>query len=73
VTLSQPASVYQFVRAGALLRFHVSVLPSRVPIAAGTTVAEVTGTLNQQTSIMWNVISTSAIAGPSSWWKLFSG
>lgn len=73
VTLSQPASVYQFVRAGALLRFHVSVLPSRFPIAAGTTVAEVTGTLNLQRSINWDVISTSAIAGPSPWWKLFSG
>jgi D-alanyl-D-alanine carboxypeptidase (penicillin-binding protein 5/6) len=72
VTLSQPASVYQLVRAGALLRFHVSVVPSRVPIAAGTTVAEVTGTLNQQPSITWDVRNASAIAGPSSWWKLFS-
>jgi D-alanyl-D-alanine carboxypeptidase (penicillin-binding protein 5/6) len=72
VTLSQQASDLQFIHAGAALRFHVSVLPSRVPIAAGTTVAEVTGTLNPQTSITWDVISTSAIAGPSSWWKLFS-
>jgi serine-type D-Ala-D-Ala carboxypeptidase (penicillin-binding protein 5/6) len=72
LTLSQPASVYQFVRAGALLRFHVSAVPSRVPIAAGTTVAEVTGTLNQQPSITWDVSNTSAIAGPSSWWRLFS-
>jgi serine-type D-Ala-D-Ala carboxypeptidase (penicillin-binding protein 5/6) len=73
VAVSQQASVLQFVRAGTALRFHVSVLPSGVPIAAGTTVAEVTGTLNLQTSIRWSVISTSAIAGPSSWWKLFSG
>jgi serine-type D-Ala-D-Ala carboxypeptidase (penicillin-binding protein 5/6) len=73
VTLSEQASVYRFVHAGAALSFHVSVLRPGVPTAAGTTVAEVTGTLNQQTSIVWNVVSTSAIAGPSFWWKLFSG
>lgn len=73
VTLSEQASVYKFVHAGTALAFHVSVLRPAVPMAAGTRVAEVTGTLNQQTSIIWNVVSTSAIAGPSSWWKLFSG
>src|ERR1700688_860512 len=67
------ASDLVFIRAGALLRIHVSVLAPRAPIATGATVAEVTGVLNAKTSITWKVVSTSAIAAPSPWWKLFSG
>jgi hypothetical protein len=36
-------------------------------------VAELTGVLNAKTSVTWKVISNSAIAEPSMWWKLFSG
>jgi serine-type D-Ala-D-Ala carboxypeptidase (penicillin-binding protein 5/6) len=67
------ASDLVFIRAGALLRIHVSVLAPRAPIPTGATVAEVTGALNAKTSITWKVVSTTAIAAPSPWWKLFSG
>jgi hypothetical protein len=67
------ASDLVFLRAGTLLRIHVSVLAPRAPIPTGATVAEVTGVLNAKTSITWKVVSTTAIAAPSPWWKLFSG
>jgi serine-type D-Ala-D-Ala carboxypeptidase (penicillin-binding protein 5/6) len=60
------------VRAGALLRLQVRVLAAPAPIGAGATVGVVTGVLNADTSVTWKVVSASAVAGPSPWWRLFS-
>ena len=60
------------VRSGALLRIRVTTLAARAPLPGGTTVGEITGVLDAKTSITWNVVSASDIAGPSPWWKLFS-
>jgi D-alanyl-D-alanine carboxypeptidase (penicillin-binding protein 5/6) len=73
VSLATHATDVVLLRAGAVLRIHVTVLSPRVPIAAGATVGEVTGILDADTSITWNVVGTSAIPAPSPWWKLFSG
>ena len=72
VLLAGHAPVVTLVRAGMVLRLHVTVLATAAPVASGSTVAEVTGALNADTSITWKVISASSIAGPSPWWKLFS-
>ena len=72
VLISTHAPVLAFVRAGALLRLHLTVLSPRAPIAPGATIAEITGVLNAKTSITWKVVSTSAIGAPTPWWKLFS-
>ncbi len=73
VQVSNHASVVVFVRAGAQLQLHLTVLSPRVPIASGTTIAEVKGLLNGKLAITWQVVTTSAIASPSLSWKLFSG
>ncbi len=73
VQIDNHAPVFAFVRAGAVLRLHLSVLSPRAPLSSGSTVAELTGVLNAKTSVTWKVISNSAIAEPSMWWKLFSG
>jgi D-alanyl-D-alanine carboxypeptidase (penicillin-binding protein 5/6) len=72
VLISTHAPVLAFVRAGALLRLHLTVLSPRAPIAPGAAVAEITGVLDAKTSITWKVVSTSAIGAPTPWWKLFS-
>jgi hypothetical protein len=66
------ASDLVFIRAGALMRIHVSVLAPRAPIPSGATVAEITGVVNAKTSITWKVVSTAPIAAPTLDWKLFS-
>jgi serine-type D-Ala-D-Ala carboxypeptidase (penicillin-binding protein 5/6) len=72
VMLAGHAPDFVFVRAGALLRLHVTALAPRAPIASGSTVAVITGVLTTGASITWNVVSTAAIAAPSLWWKLSS-
>ncbi|MHB8489725.1 MAG: D-alanyl-D-alanine carboxypeptidase family protein [Candidatus Dormibacteria bacterium] len=72
VLLAGHAPLVALVRAGMVLRLHVTVLATPAPVASGSTVAEVTGVLNADTSITWRVISASSIAGPSPWWRLFS-
>ena len=66
------ASDLVFIRAGALMRIHVSVVAPRAPIPSGATVAEITGVVNAKTSITWKVVSTAPIAAPTLDWKLFS-
>ena len=61
-----------FIRAGAVMRIHVSVVAPRAPIPSGATVAEITGVVNAKTSITWKVVSTGPIAAPTLDWKLFS-
>jgi D-alanyl-D-alanine carboxypeptidase (penicillin-binding protein 5/6) len=73
VQLYSHAPVFAFVRAGTVLRLHLSVLTLRAPLSADATVAQITGVLNPKTSVTWKVISGAAVAGPSVWWKLFSG
>jgi D-alanyl-D-alanine carboxypeptidase (penicillin-binding protein 5/6) len=73
VALAKHATEVVLLRAGAMLRLEVIVLSPRAPIASGATVGKVTGVLDANTSITWKVVSTSAIAAPSPWWKLFSG
>jgi serine-type D-Ala-D-Ala carboxypeptidase (penicillin-binding protein 5/6) len=72
VLLAAHAADVVVVRSGALLRIHVTSLATRAPLPGGTTVGEITGVLDATTSIRWNVVSASDIAGPSPWWKLFS-
>jgi serine-type D-Ala-D-Ala carboxypeptidase (penicillin-binding protein 5/6) len=72
VQIYSHAPVFAFVRAGTVLRLHLSVLTLRAPLSADATVAQITGVLNAKTSVTWKVISNSAIAEPSMWWKLFS-
>lgn len=60
------------VRAGAVLRLQVIVASLRAPIGSGANVGEITGVLNGETLITWKVVSATAIAAPSPWWKLFS-
>ena len=73
VQIDSHAPVFAFVRAGTVLRLHLSVLTLRAPLSAEATVAQITGVLNSKTAVTWKVISNSAIAEPSMWWKLFSG
>jgi serine-type D-Ala-D-Ala carboxypeptidase (penicillin-binding protein 5/6) len=73
VQIYSHAPLFAFVRAGAVLRLHLSVLTLRAPLSADATVAQITGVLNSKTAVTWKVISNSAIAEPSTWWKLFSG
>jgi D-alanyl-D-alanine carboxypeptidase (penicillin-binding protein 5/6) len=73
VVLAKRPADFAFVRAGEVLRLHMTVVAPRGPIPSGGTVAEITGVLNAHTVITWKVVSTSAIAGPSPLWKLFSG
>jgi D-alanyl-D-alanine carboxypeptidase (penicillin-binding protein 5/6) len=60
------------VRPGAVLQVTTALLKPALPLRAGATVARVTGVLDAHTSVTWDVVSDSAIAGPSFWWKLLS-
>jgi len=73
VALARHATDVVLLHAGAKLRLDVVTLSPRAPIASGATVGEITGVLDANTSITWKVVSTSAVAAPSTWWKLFSG
>jgi serine-type D-Ala-D-Ala carboxypeptidase (penicillin-binding protein 5/6) len=70
--IPEPSARLALVRAGEVLHLHTIVLSQHAPIALGATVAEITGVLDARTSITWEVVTTSAIAAPSPWWKLFS-
>lgn len=59
------------VRIGTVLTLTTTTVRAITPLAAGVTVARVTGVLNAHTSVTWDVVSRVAIAGPSFWWKLF--
>jgi D-alanyl-D-alanine carboxypeptidase (penicillin-binding protein 5/6) len=72
VQVSNHAPEVVFVRAGAQLQLHLTLLSPRAPMASGTTIAEITGLLNKKIAITWQVITASAIASPSVAWKLFS-
>lgn len=70
--LAAHAADVVLVRSGALLRIRVTSLAVHAPLRGGATVGEITGVLDAKTSVTWNVVSASDIAGPSPWWKLFS-
>jgi D-alanyl-D-alanine carboxypeptidase (penicillin-binding protein 5/6) len=73
VAIAKHASDVVLVRAGANLRLAVIELSPTAPIPSGSTVGEITGVLDANTSITWRLVSTSAVDTPSPWWKLFSG
>jgi serine-type D-Ala-D-Ala carboxypeptidase (penicillin-binding protein 5/6) len=66
------ASHLVFIRAGAVMRIHVTVVAPTAPIPSGATVADITGVVNATTSITWKVVSSGPIAAPTLDWKLFS-
>jgi D-alanyl-D-alanine carboxypeptidase (penicillin-binding protein 5/6) len=72
VLLGKHAADIVVVKDGAHLVLHASTSTLRAPLAAGTTVGEVTGMLTAGTSITWKVVSGTAILAPSPLWKLFS-
>jgi D-alanyl-D-alanine carboxypeptidase (penicillin-binding protein 5/6) len=72
VTVVTRGSDIEVVRSGTVLHLFVTTLRPAAPFGSRVTVGRVTGVLNQDTSVTWQVVSAAAIAGPSLWWKLFS-
>jgi serine-type D-Ala-D-Ala carboxypeptidase (penicillin-binding protein 5/6) len=72
VVLSEQSGDVEVVRSGAVLHLTVTTLRPVAPFGSGVVVGRVTCALNATTTVTWRVVSSSAIAGPSLWWKLFS-
>ena len=61
------------VSVGASMRLTVTRVAPPAPFGSGVTVARLTGVVDAHTSITWQIVSRSALPGPSPWWKLFHG
>ncbi len=73
VELNAPGGSDNVLARGPLaFRLSVTVFEPIAPIAAGAQVGEVNGTLTDGTQVTWKVIASSAIAGPSWWWRLLN-
>jgi hypothetical protein len=72
VVVSEHSNDVEVVHAGAVLHLTVTTYRPVAPFGSGAVVGLVSGTLDSDTSVAWQVISTAAIGPPSLWWKLFS-
>ncbi len=74
VVVAAHARDVALVRAGASLRLTlIRVTPPVAPIGSGVTLARLTGVVDANTSVTWQIVSQDAVPGPSLWWKLLHG